>query len=134
MLESSSAVALVKHFFGSTVAHVMAKCAEASMPCVQVQHADTARKREAAILYIRSLARHVELRNTPKNLARAHPGEFQVPCDIDLRSDGATPIQLCIKSNGKVLQLHFRWVALIKVVGWTGATFFVIQKNSRTIP
>ena len=127
MLESSSAVALVKHFFGSTVAHVMAKCAEASMPCVELQHADTARKREAAILYIWSLARHVELRNTPKNLARAHPGEFQVPCDIDLRSDGATPIQLCIKSEspgiGKVLQLHFRWVALIQVDGWTGATY-----------
>ena len=33
-----------------------------------------------------------------------------------------------------MLQLHFRWVALVNVVGCTGATFFVIPKNSPRMP
>ena len=31
-------------------------------------------------------------------------------------------------------QLHFRWVALVNVVGCTGATYFVIPKNSPRMP
>ena len=49
-------------------------------------HAGSLRKRVSATLNIVSLSRHVELRKTLKNLAQAHPGEFQVLCDIDCRS------------------------------------------------
>ena len=80
----------------------------------------------------------MELRNTLKNLAHAHPGEFQVLCDIDCHSHDETPIQLRVKSEShgiiKVLQLHYRWVSLVNVVGCTGTTYFVIQKNSPTLP
>ena len=90
-LHSTSEVACVKHLFGSTDHHGMSSGTEASMPRVPRCHAASLRKRIAATLYIMSLRRHVELRNTLKNLAQAHPGGFQVPCDIDLRSYDETP-------------------------------------------
>ena len=137
-LHSSSEVALVKHLFGSTDHHVMTQSVEASKLCVPRSLTAALHKRIAATQCIMSLNRHVELRNTLKNLAQAHPGGLQVLCDIDCRSYDETPIQLCIESQSsgisKVLQLHFRWAALVKVVGCTGATYFVIPKNSPRMP
>ena len=136
-LHSSSEVAPVKHLFGSTDHHVITHGVEASDLRAPRSLTAALRKRTATLCIMR-LSRHVELRNTLKNLAQAHPGGLPVLCDIDCCSYDETPIQLCIESQSsgisKVLQLHFRWVALVKVVGCTGATYFVIPKNSPRMP
>ena len=109
---SSSEVALVKHLFGLTDPHVVKQSAEASTGAMCKRNA----------VHHELIRRDVELRNTLKNLAQAHPGEFQVPCDIDCRSYDETH------------QLRESWHALVKVVGCTGTTNFAIQKNSPTMP